>query len=33
MLRHLKDSALPFHAPGAGELRLHVLESNKSGMR
>ena len=33
MLCYVQEHALPMHAPEAGELRLHVLESNGAGRR
>ena len=33
LVRHLQAQALPLHAIAARELRLHVLETNKAGLR
>jgi ribosomal protein S18 acetylase RimI-like enzyme len=33
LVRHLQAQALPLHATAARELRLHVLETNKAGLR
>ena len=33
LVMHLQAQALPLHATAARELRLHVLETNKAGLR